>query len=158
MIGKYQRRSLRITGIHEFNSDQFLRRLHKSSISLDLMIMTDARTEIALSVWDRSIFRENNAENKLTILKKLLDGCSFEDSIIPIIDNNKALIHVVGLPVVREKQIEEIIKKEDKTKPLSDEQIKKILERKNIKCARRTIAKYRKKLSIGTSSMRKSII
>jgi hypothetical protein len=111
MIGKYQRRSLRITGIHEFNSDQFLRRLHKSSISLDLMIMTDARTEIALSVWDRSIFRENDAENKLTILKKLLDGCSFEDSIIPIVDNNKALIHVVGLPVVREKQIEEIVKK-----------------------------------------------
>lgn len=55
--------------------------------------------------------------------------------------------------------IKEIIKKtvseEDKNKPLSDEQIKKLLDNKGITIARRTVSKYREELSILPSSIRK---
>ncbi len=51
--------------------------------------------------------------------------------------------------------IKDIIEKEDKTKPLSDEAIAKILQRKGINIARRTVAKYRQELKIpGTRERR----
>lgn len=54
------------------------------------------------------------------------------------------------------KKIETIINEEDKSKPLSDEQIKKLFEMAGIKVARRTISKYREELQILPSNMRKS--
>ncbi len=52
--------------------------------------------------------------------------------------------------------IRRIIKKEDKRKPYSDEEIKQILEKEyNIKIARRTVAKYREELGILSSKKRK---
>ncbi len=53
------------------------------------------------------------------------------------------------------KMIEEIIANEDKSKPLSDEKIANILNSKNIKIARRTVAKYRDELGIPPARMRK---
>ncbi|NPA52579.1 MAG: RNA polymerase factor sigma-54 [Aquificae bacterium] len=51
--------------------------------------------------------------------------------------------------------IKDIIENEDKTKPLSDEAIAKILQNKGINIARRTIAKYRQELKIpGTRKRR----
>lgn len=50
--------------------------------------------------------------------------------------------------------IEDLIKNEDKNSPYSDEDISKILEIRNIKLARRTVAKYRKLLDIPSSSKR----
>jgi RNA polymerase sigma-54 factor len=53
-------------------------------------------------------------------------------------------------------KLQEIIDAEDKTKPLSDEQIRKKLEGAGIKnLARRTVAKYRKLLNIPTARFRK---
>jgi RNA polymerase sigma-54 factor len=53
-------------------------------------------------------------------------------------------------------KLQEIIDAEDKTKPLSDEQIRKKLDEAGIKnLARRTVAKYRKLLNIPTARFRK---
>jgi RNA polymerase sigma-54 factor len=51
--------------------------------------------------------------------------------------------------------IDEMVKKEDPGKPLSDEEIVKILTAKGIQIARRTIAKYRSELNILPSHLRK---
>ncbi len=53
------------------------------------------------------------------------------------------------------KIIQDTIKSEDKRKPLSDEQLSKILKDNGINIARRTIAKYREELGIESSSKRK---
>ena len=49
----------------------------------------------------------------------------------------------------------EIIRSENKKKPLSDENISQKLKEEGITCARRTIAKYRRELNIGNASQRK---
>jgi RNA polymerase sigma-54 factor len=51
--------------------------------------------------------------------------------------------------------IDEMVKKENPAKPLSDEEIVKILTEKGIQIARRTIAKYRSELNILPSHLRK---
>lgn len=48
-----------------------------------------------------------------------------------------------------------IIQLEDKTKPFSDESIKKALAKENIHISRRTITKYREQLLIPCASNRK---
>ncbi len=53
------------------------------------------------------------------------------------------------------KMIEDKIKKENKRKPLSDDNIAKILKEEGITVARRTVAKYRENLGILSSSKRK---
>ena len=53
--------------------------------------------------------------------------------------------------------IENLIKNEDKRKPLSDSKIVMLLEKEGISIARRTVAKYREKLRIAPASERKSI-
>ena len=51
--------------------------------------------------------------------------------------------------------IEEIFKNEDQTKPLSDQEVVKMLQAKGIQIARRTVAKYRAELGILPSNLRK---
>jgi RNA polymerase sigma-54 factor len=51
--------------------------------------------------------------------------------------------------------ISEMFKKEDSTKPLSDQEIVKMLQEKGIVIARRTVAKYRSELNILPSNLRK---
>ncbi len=53
------------------------------------------------------------------------------------------------------KEIRELINGEDKRKPLSDDEIAKILRSKGYKVARRTVAKYREMLGIPSSRERK---
>jgi RNA polymerase sigma-54 factor len=56
-----------------------------------------------------------------------------------------------------QKRIQQIVSAEDKTAPLSDEEIIKILKnRDGIKVARRTVTKYRKSLDIPSSTMRRN--
>lgn len=52
--------------------------------------------------------------------------------------------------------LEEMIKKENKTMPLSDEALSDLLKKKGVPCARRTIAKYRRELNIGNAFQRKT--
>ncbi len=52
-------------------------------------------------------------------------------------------------------RIQQIIDGEDKSKPLSDSRIEKVLKEEGLKVARRTIAKYREQLNILPSNLRK---
>lgn len=51
--------------------------------------------------------------------------------------------------------VKEIIEKEDKSRPLSDEVISAMLKERGITCARRTVAKYRVVLELGTAQQRR---
>ena len=53
--------------------------------------------------------------------------------------------------------IKEIINQEDKSKPFSDNQIANILNDKDIKIARRTVAKYRESLNFLPANLRKKL-
>ncbi|MDD2593480.1 MAG: RNA polymerase factor sigma-54 [Bacteroidales bacterium] len=53
--------------------------------------------------------------------------------------------------------IKDIIKNEDKSNPLTDEELTKILEEKGFKIARRTVAKYRDQLNIPVARLRKEL-
>ncbi|HOW66182.1 MAG TPA: RNA polymerase factor sigma-54 [Candidatus Paceibacterota bacterium] len=52
-------------------------------------------------------------------------------------------------------KIADMIRKEDQTSPLSDDQIVKVLQQQGINIARRTVAKYRSELNILPSNLRK---
>ncbi len=54
-------------------------------------------------------------------------------------------------------RIKEIIENEDKSKPLPDDEIAKILNQEGIKIARRTVAKYREQLGIPVAKLRREI-
>lgn len=49
----------------------------------------------------------------------------------------------------------EILQKEDKHHPLSDEKISALLKEQGIPCARRTVTKYRLQLQIGNTQQRR---
>ena len=54
-------------------------------------------------------------------------------------------------------KIATLIRDEDPKHPLSDQRISDMLKREGIKLARRTVAKYRDQLNIGSARMRKAI-
>ena len=63
----------------------------------------------------------------------------------------------VASQVSIQQRMKELVGKEDKKKPLSDEEIAvQLKERDNIQIARRTVSKYRKMLGIPSSSQRRS--
>jgi RNA polymerase sigma-54 factor len=53
--------------------------------------------------------------------------------------------------------IRKLVKEEDQSKPLTDDQIVKLLQSKDVKIARRTVTKYRKELKISATSKRKKL-
>ncbi len=54
--------------------------------------------------------------------------------------------------------IESIIEKEDKARPLSDQKIAAMLEKRGFQIARRTVTKYREQLNIPVARLRKEIV
>lgn len=56
------------------------------------------------------------------------------------------------------KILRDVIDKEDKQKPLSDQALTDILKEKGYKVARRTVSKYRESLQIPVARLRKQII
>jgi RNA polymerase sigma-54 factor len=55
-------------------------------------------------------------------------------------------------------RIKKMIEEEDTRKPLTDEQIVKMLSKEGVKLSRRTIAKYRDQMQIPGSRERKTVI
>jgi len=53
--------------------------------------------------------------------------------------------------------IKNLIENEDKSKPLADEKIEKILQKRGYQIARRTIAKYREQMGIPVARLRKTL-
>jgi RNA polymerase sigma-54 factor len=60
----------------------------------------------------------------------------------------------ISAPAVKE-ILQKIIAAEDRFSPLSDDAISEIMKKRGIPCARRTIAKYRSELGLGTRAQRK---
>jgi len=57
----------------------------------------------------------------------------------------------------RSKLYKEIIKKEDNSKPLTDDQLTKIINKKGYPIARRTVAKYREMTGFPVARLRKKL-
>src|SRR5688572_16771255 len=55
-------------------------------------------------------------------------------------------------------RIKKLVEEEDTHKPLTDEQIVKVLSSEGVKLSRRTVAKYRDQMNIAGSRERKTII
>ncbi|MFN3404323.1 MAG: RNA polymerase factor sigma-54 [Cytophagaceae bacterium] len=53
--------------------------------------------------------------------------------------------------------LKEVIEKEDKKKPMSDEKLEKVLKERGYPIARRTVAKYREQLNIPVARLRKEL-
>lgn len=53
--------------------------------------------------------------------------------------------------------IAELIKAEDRTQPLSDQAISDLLKARGVRCARRTVAKYREGMRIAVASLRREL-
>lgn len=56
-----------------------------------------------------------------------------------------------------QERLKTLIAKEEKSAPLSDEELAKALSAEGLSCARRTVAKYRKNLHIGSAAQRKIV-
>ena len=54
-------------------------------------------------------------------------------------------------------QLKTIVENEDKSKPLTDEELRQLLQEKGFTMARRTVAKYREALDIPTARLRKEL-
>jgi len=111
MSGNFQKKTLKILAVDSFDPAQFLRRIHSSSIPVELAIVTDVRTHIFISVSDKSLFRENSASMRFDMVKSLLDGCKGENSEMSNLGIPTAMVHVVGTPVVMEKRIDLLVQK-----------------------------------------------
>lgn len=120
-------------------------------------------------------FRKGSKYIKAMKMKDIAEKLNFHESTISRGVNGKYMLTPFGLFEFRyffnssiknedysstssisiKKTIEEMVKNENKSKPLSDEQISNILREKGINIARRTVAKYREELNILSSSKRK---
>jgi hypothetical protein len=92
MTGTFEKKTIKILALDKFISEPFLRRLQNLLINLELAIIINTRTNIFLSVSDKSLLRNNNAQDKMKLIKNILDGCVFEDSIFPLVDDVDALV------------------------------------------------------------------
>lgn len=113
-IKKVAKKSLKITGIGEFDPVHFLRGIHRSSIGVELSFIIDGRTTVFLSAFGRSLSTSkavDKATLRLNVIKDLLGNCSFEDvdRDISIPDGCQAMIHVMGYPNIGELQLERLV-------------------------------------------------
>ena len=120
--------------------------LHKGEKYIKPMKMKDIAQ--SLDFHESTISRGVNGKYMLTPFGMYEFRYFFSSALEANYDNS-----VSGVSIKR--IIQDIIKSENKKKPLSDDQIAKILNNKGINIARRTIAKYREELGILSSSKRK---
>ncbi|NMM49613.1 RNA polymerase factor sigma-54 [Marinigracilibium pacificum] len=119
-------------------------------------------------------------ESKLRpmILKDIADRIGMDISTVSRVANSKAVQTEFGIfPLkyffsegistesgedVSSRQVKhdlkELIEKEDKRKPLSDDKLEKLLKAKGYNIARRTVAKYREQMNIPVARLRKEIV
>ncbi|MDB4767270.1 RNA polymerase factor sigma-54 [Flavobacteriaceae bacterium] len=114
---------------------------------------------------------------KPMILKDIADLIDMDISTVSRVANSKYIDTPYGTKLVKsyfsegmknekgedvstreiKKIVEELIKKEDKKKPLTDDKLALILKEKGFPIARRTIAKYREQLELPVARLRKEI-
>lgn len=111
------------------------------------------------------------------ILKDIADKVGMDISTVSRVANSKYVDTPYGTKLIKDffseamkndqgedvstieikKILQTIIEEEDKTKPLTDEQLMDILKEKGYVIARRTVAKYREQLDLPVARMRKKI-
>ncbi len=132
----------------------------------------------AIALWQKEFFlTEDETTLRPMVLKDIAEKTHFDISVISRATAgkyvmtggtnyplkfffNEGLKHESGEDVSsREVQsiLKELIGKEDKSKPISDEQLSQILQEKGYTIARRTVAKYREKLGIPVARLRKEL-
>ena len=102
----------------------------------------------------------------VSIVSRAINGkyLSYSDHVMPL----KKLFASAGLNSVglnfseagseeAKELIQSLIMNEDKTKPLTDQQIKEILSGKNIFLSRRVVAKYHEELGLASSYARREL-
>lgn len=132
----------------------------------------------SLVKFQRAFFERGIAHLKPLVLRDVADDIGMHESTVSRVTANKYVhtpqgvfelkyffssaihqVHGKDLSSVSVKdKVRTIIENENPKKPFSDQKIVSILEKSNIKIARRTVAKYREMLNILPSSKRKPIM
>ncbi len=142
---RYQTLSLTINAIIDFQKEYFLTGDERK---LKPMILKDIAEKINMDI--STISRVANSKYIETpygikLLKTFFsEGFKNEDG------ENISSIEIKNI-------LESLINKEDKSNPITDEEISKLLKEKGYIVARRTVAKYREQLEIPISRMRKEL-
>ena len=142
---RYQTLSLTINAIIDFQKEYFLTGDERK---LKPMILKDIAEKINMDI--STISRVANSKYidtpyGIKLLKTFFsEGFKNEDG------ENISSIEIKNI-------LESIINKEDKSNPITDEEISKLLKEKGYNVARRTVAKYREQLEIPISRMRKEL-
>ena len=142
---RYQTLSLTIDAIIDFQKEYFLTGDERK---LKPMILKDIAEKINMDI--STISRVANSKYidtpyGIKLLKTFFsEGFKNEDG------KNISSIEIKNI-------LESLINKEDKSNPITDEEISKLLKEKGYNVARRTVAKYREQLEIPISRMRKEL-
>jgi RNA polymerase sigma-54 factor len=137
-----------------------------------MMVMTE------ILLYQKAFFMEGD-ETKIRpmILKDISDRTGLDISTISRVSNSKYIQTHFGIYPLKyffsesmQKEtgeevstreiksiLQECISKEDKRKPLTDDDLTQILKEKSYNIARRTVAKYREQLEIPVARMRKEL-
>ncbi len=132
----------------------------------------------AIMEYQREYFLSGD-ERKLKpmILKDIADAINMDVSTVSRVANSKYVDTPYGTRLIKEyfsesmknvegedvstkeikKILENVIKEENKKKPLTDDKLAKLLKEKGYPIARRTVAKYREQLGIPVARLRKQI-
>lgn len=156
---------------HLFSARWLMRNLQQRYSTLE---------RIAQSLADKqaTFFTQPNGKLNPLTMKMVADELNLHESTIARTVSNKYIYSPRGLFPLRifftnkyisdegedlssstvKDAIRELIEKEDKQHPLSDQKISFLLKNKGIPCARRTIAKYRAVLGVGNTQQRKKFL
>jgi len=127
--------------------------------------------------FQRDFFEFGPSHLRPMILRDVSEDINMHESTVSRVMNNKYMYTPFGILVLKyflnstvqsvdgvdkigslsvKEMLKKIIREENKSKPFSDQEIARILERSNIDIARRTVAKYREMLGILPSNQRKN--
>ena len=180
-INNYYKNILNSNNLDE-KSRKFIK--NKLNYALNLLKNIETRKSTILEIADvivkkqKDFFNKGKKYIKPMKLKDIALDLGYHESTISRGINNKYMLTPYGLfefkyffskAIESEEEkgtsstkvknmIKELIDKENKLKPLSDDKICKLLKEEGITLARRTVAKYREEMNILSSSKRKQFI
>ena len=180
-INNYYKNILNSNNLDE-KSRKFIK--NKLNYALNLLKNIETRKSTILKIADvivkkqKDFFNKGKKYIKPMKLKDIALDLGYHESTISRGINNKYMLTPYGLfefkyffskAIESEEEkgtsstkvknmIKELIDKENKLKPLSDDKICKLLKEEGITLARRTVAKYREEMNILSSSKRKQFI
>jgi RNA polymerase sigma-54 factor len=132
----------------------------------------------AIMDFQKNYFLSGDESNlKPMILKDIAKKIGMDISTVSRVANSKYVDSPYGIKLIKsffsegitndqgkevstieiKKELKEIIEKEDKAKPLTDDQLTKIINQKGYPIARRTVAKYREMTGFPVARLRKKL-